>query len=143
MCRGFESLRAHQIYGGRSSIGRAPDCGSGGSKFETCRPPHILFKFGGVSPSGKARDFDSRIRRFKSCHPSQKHGPLAQSAEHVTFNHGVPGSNLGWITTRQQKRLLRYSSLKFARQIFGKFKNKTFTFLYKCTFSSVGRATDS
>lgn len=25
-------------------------------------------------------------------------GPLAQLAEHVTFNHGVPGSNLGWIT---------------------------------------------
>ncbi len=55
--------------------------------------------FIGVSPSGKARDFDSRIRRFKSCHPSQNFGPLAQSAEHVTFNHGVPGSNLGWITT--------------------------------------------
>ena len=53
----------------------------------------------GVSPSGKARDFDSRIRRFKSCHPSH-YGPLAQSAEHVTFNHGVPGSNLGWITTK-------------------------------------------
>ena len=54
--------------------------------------------FIGVSPSGKARDFDSRTRRFKSCHPSH-YGPLAQSAEHVTFNHGVPGSNLGWITT--------------------------------------------
>ena len=25
-------------------------------------------------------------------------GPLAQSAEHVTFNHGVPRSNRGWIT---------------------------------------------
>lgn len=74
MCRGFESLRAHH-YGGRSSIGRAPDCGSGGSRFETCRPPQNFFQTAspdiGVSPSGKARDFDSRIRRFKSCHPSQ------------------------------------------------------------------------
>ena len=57
----------------------------------------------GVSPSGKARDFDSRIRRFKSCHPSQtlkSYGPLAQLAEHLTFNQGVPGSSLGWTTTK-------------------------------------------
>ena len=26
------------------------------------------------------------------------YGPLAQLAEHVTFNHGVPRSNRGWIT---------------------------------------------
>ena len=25
--------------------------------------------------------------------------PLAQLAEHLTFNQGVPSSNLGWITT--------------------------------------------
>ena len=31
--------------------------------------------------------------------PNCVFGPLAQLAEHVTFNHGVPGSNLGWITT--------------------------------------------
>ena len=24
--------------------------------------------------------------------------PLAQSEEHMTFNHGVPSSNLGWVT---------------------------------------------
>ena len=24
--------------------------------------------------------------------------PLAQSAEHLTFNQGVPSSNLGWVT---------------------------------------------
>ena len=28
-----------------------------------------------------------------------KHDPLAQLAEHLTFNQGVPSSNLGWITT--------------------------------------------
>ena len=31
-----------------------------------------------------------------------EYGPLAQLAEHVTFNHGVPGSNLGWITKLAQ-----------------------------------------
>ena len=55
-------------------------------------------------------------RRFV-CHPSQNttimvggsikkvfsvarqnFGPLAQLAEHLTFNQGVPGSNLGWTT---------------------------------------------
>ena len=28
----------------------------------------------------------------------KRSGPLAQLAEHVTFNHGVPRSNRGWIT---------------------------------------------
>ena len=28
----------------------------------------------------------------------QNFGPLAQLAEHLTFNQGVPGSNLGWTT---------------------------------------------
>ena len=53
-------------YGGRSSVGRAPDCGSGCRGFDSHRSPHV-----GVSPSGKATDFDSVIRRFKSCYPSQ------------------------------------------------------------------------
>jgi hypothetical protein len=26
------------------------------------------------------------------------YGPLAQSAEHLTFNQGVPRSNRGWLT---------------------------------------------
>ena len=56
----------------------------------------------------KAPDFDSGIRRFKSCHPShlkkltasavEMKGPLAQTVEHLTFNQGVPSSNLGWTT---------------------------------------------
>ena len=50
---------------------------------------HPIF---GMSPSGKAMDFDSIMRRFKSCHPSHYFGLLAQSVEHMTFNHGVPGS---------------------------------------------------
>ena len=83
--------------------------------------------FVGVSPSGKARDFDFRTRRSESCHPCQRgalgcrqavrhrtltpafrrfesyhpsqfYDPLAQPAEHLTFNQGVPRSNRGWIT---------------------------------------------
>ena len=50
----------------------------------------------GVQPSGKARDFDSRIRRFEPCHPSM-YDPLAQLAEHLTFNQGVWSSNLQWV----------------------------------------------
>ena len=53
--------------------------------------------YDGVSPSGKARDFDSRIRWFESSHPSQ-FDPLAQSAEHLPFKQGVPGSIPGWLT---------------------------------------------
>ena len=48
----------------------------------------------GIAKSVKARDFDSRIRWFESNYPSQC-GSLAQLAEHLTFNQGVPGSNPG------------------------------------------------
>ena len=60
----------------------------------------ILLDDIGVSPSGKATDFDSVIRRFESCYPSQRSlfDPLAQSAEHLTFNQGVRSSNLRWVT---------------------------------------------
>ena len=50
-----------------------------------------------MSPSGKATDSDSVMRRFESYYPCQ-YDPLAQLAEHLTFNQGVPSSNLGWIT---------------------------------------------
>ena len=54
--------------------------------------------FLGCSQVVKAPDFDSGIRWFKSSHPSHN-GPLAQTVEHLTFNQGVPSSNLGWTTT--------------------------------------------
>ena len=73
---------------GIAQLARAPDCGSGGRRFEPDYPPHIFaevilltaafliyknnFKLNiGVSPSGKARDFDSLIRWFESSHPCQ------------------------------------------------------------------------
>ena len=52
----------------------------------------------GVSPSGKAPGFDPGTRKFESCYPSQVYDPLAQSAEHLTFNQGVRSSNLRWVT---------------------------------------------
>ncbi len=33
------------LDGGRSSVGRAPDCDSGGRGFEPLRPPHLPFLF--------------------------------------------------------------------------------------------------
>ena len=56
-----------------------------------------------MSPSGKARDFDSLTRGFESRLPSQRPSgggcdPLAQLAEHLTFNQGVRSSNLRWVT---------------------------------------------
>ena len=48
----------------------------------------------GISQVGKAHDFDSCMRRFESCIPSH-YDLLAQSAEHLTFNQGVPRSSRG------------------------------------------------
>ena len=80
-------MMAHHSFGEYSSVGRAPDCGSGCHGFESHYSPHA-----GVSPSGKALDFDSSIRRFESCYPCHLYGLLAQSVEHLTFNQGVRGS---------------------------------------------------
>ena len=80
-------------YGERSSVGRAPVCGTGCRGFESHRSPHL-----GISPSGKAPHFDCGIRRFESCYPCHIFGLLAQSVEHLTFNQGVRSSNLRWVT---------------------------------------------
>ncbi len=90
---------------------RAPDCGSGGRRFDSGRSAHI-----GASPSGKARDFDSRMRWFESSRPSHLqqtpvlrgsllplHGPLAQGqsirllsgVSLVRIQHGPPWKKKG------------------------------------------------
>ena len=46
----------------------------------------------GVSPSGKALDSDSNIPQVRILPPQPNRGSLAQPVEHMTFNHGVPGS---------------------------------------------------
>ena len=98
----IESLQARHIFYlvGIAQLVRALDCGSRGHRFYSDYPPHYIL---GCSQVGKARHFDCRMRRFESCQPSQifwkiKYGPLAQLAEHLTFNQGVRSSNLRWIT---------------------------------------------
>ena len=54
----------------------------------------------GCSQEVKAPDFDSGITLVQ-IQPPQPLGPLAQLAEHLTFNQGVPSSNLGWTTTKE------------------------------------------
>ena len=58
----------------------------------------------GVSPSGKATDSDSVIVGSNPATPAIFLDPLAQSVEHLTFNQGVPSSNLGWITNKSDER---------------------------------------
>ncbi len=48
----------------------------------------------GIAKLVKARDFDSRIVGSSPATPAI-FGSLAQLAEHLTFNQGVPGSNPG------------------------------------------------
>ena len=62
--------------GGRSSVGRAPDCDSGRRGFESRRPPH----------------FRCRERRRAVCLRGYSLGPLAQLVEQLTLNQLVVGS---------------------------------------------------
>ena len=61
----------------------------------------------GCSQEVKAPDFDSGITLVQ-IQPPQPRGPLAQLAEHLTFNQGVPSSNLGWTTTSTKAALRSY-----------------------------------
>ena len=56
----------------------------------------------GYSQVGKALDSDSSISQVRVLLP--QYDPLAQPVEHLTFNQGVPSSNLGWITNKSDER---------------------------------------
>ena len=58
-----------KTYGGLSSVGRTPDCGSGGQGFDPLRSPHKNIPDSGVSPSGKALDSDSNIAQVRILPP--------------------------------------------------------------------------
>ena len=74
--------------------------------------PTTLYLSTGVSPSGKATDFDSVMRWFDPSHPCQ-HDSLAQLAEHLTFNQGVPRSSRGWVTKLNSQTLVCEFSISF------------------------------
>ena len=58
---------------GIAQLVRAPDCGSGGHRFESDYPPHyIIYDMMGYRQVGKAQDFDSCIRWFESSYPCQQ-----------------------------------------------------------------------
>ncbi len=117
---------------GIAQLVRALDCGSRGRRFESDYPPHLKYNTrsgqasriinNGVSPSGKATDFDSVISlvRIQPSQPIYKlqfcfrivliylnYEPLAQLAEHLTFNQGVRGSNPRWLTKTVNPNLSR------------------------------------
>ena len=111
--RGFEPLSIHHffirvlydsnpslvnfIYGGVAKWPNAVDCKSIPSGFGSSNLSSSTTI--GVQPSGKASDFDSDIPLVRIQVPQPIYvGPLAQSVEHVTFNHGVTSSNLVRIT---------------------------------------------
>ena len=124
---------------GVAQLVRAPDCGSGGRRFESDHPPHknkgkvraahanrsdfFSYLHTGMSPSGKARDFDSRIRGFESRHPSQSFkiglwpfsylDTLAQSVEHLPFKQGVRSSSLRWVTIHSLRFFKAQASVLF------------------------------
>ena len=131
MGQGFESLQARQYMVGLVQLVRAPVCGTGGHRFESDIPPHFFWITPvtiGVSPSGKARDFDSLTRGFESRLPSQRPSgggcdPLAQLAEHLTFNQGVRSSNLRWITSKFPLKSLIFG---YFRGFFMPFFNRYF-----------------
>ena len=76
-------------------------------EFESPRAHQLQFGIVGYCQVVKATDFDSVIRRFDSRYPSQS-DPLAQVAEHLTFNQGVRSSNLRWVTNCRTRNLGRH-----------------------------------
>ena len=114
--------RPRQFDGGCSSVGRAPDCGSGCRGFDPRHPPIRFFGSGAltiyafVAQLDRATDFESVGRGFESLRtqeclstqtnavfqraysPLFRHGPLAQLAEQQTLNLRVEGSNPSRLT---------------------------------------------
>ena len=81
---------------------RASVCGTECRGFESHYPPHLFYKARDIY-----RDIAKSVRHqilILACVgsspaiPAILYGPLAQSAEHLTFNQVVRGSNLRWLT---------------------------------------------
>ena len=83
----FESLNTHHKRGERSSVGRAPVCGTGCRGFESHRSPHTQ----GYRQAVRHRTLTAVFVGSNPAIPAT-YGLLAQSVEHLTFNQGVRGS---------------------------------------------------
>ncbi len=68
----------------------------------------LIPAFVGSNPATPAKNKSGFKRLFRTANKFVRHasakfyGPLAQLAEHLTFNQGVPGSSLGWTTKPPQ-----------------------------------------
>ena len=119
----------HVICGGCSSIGRAPDCGSGRCGFESHHPPQTMVGDRGspgpllLSTLGRRQGVRQGTLTPSSAGSSPAvpatpsfvadviniPDPVAQSAEQLPFKQWVRGSNPRRVTTSEQAvyRLLR------------------------------------
>ena len=89
---------------GIAQLARAPDCGSGGHRFESDYPPHNLREWWwDIAKSVRHRTLTPAFAGSSPAIPAKQtllieYGPLAQSVEHLTFNQVVRRSNRRWLT---------------------------------------------
>ena len=91
---------------GIAQLVRALDCGSRGRRFDSDYPPHLYWA---VAKSVRHGTLTAACVGSSPASPAKtlkkiKYGPLAQLAEHLTFNQGVRSSNLRWITKKAEPK---------------------------------------
>ena len=84
--------------GGCGEAVNTPDCGSGIRGFETLQSPHfkLIIRWGVAKPVRHGTLTPACVGSSPAT--PAIYDPLAQLVEHLTFNQGVPSSNLGWVT---------------------------------------------
>ena len=94
---GFKSFAGRYQFGGVAKWPNAVDCKSIPSGFGSSNLSSSTTL--GYSQAVRHQTLTLTFPWFESRYPSHlQDGPLAQSVEHVTFNHGVTSSNLVRIT---------------------------------------------
>ena len=89
---------------------RAPGCGPGDRGFEPHHPPHFspATRCERALGRGQAVRHETLTLAFAGSTPAAPamFDPLAQLAEHLTFNQGVRSSNLRWVTMKNRSFLM-------------------------------------